>query len=80
MQISSKNIKCSRPRMSCLYCTIHNFSDSSDQYAECICPDLVYGMCSVPIEYYPRPLSYIFSCQRCKHYLSRFNKQLSLFD
>lgn len=76
-------IQNSKPNTDCVYCVLHHFlkadgkTKDTEQYAECTCPAICKGLCSVDISATPSPFDCTVNCKKCKHYKGK--RQLTLF-
>ena len=76
-------IQNSKPDTDCVYCEVHNYrkadgtGECPEQYAECTCPAICNGLCSVDISATPSHFDCTVTCKGCKHYKGK--SQLTLF-
>ena len=76
-------IQNSKPNTDCVYCVLHHFvkedgiTEDTNQYAECTCPSICKGLCSVDISATPSTFNCTVNCKMCKHYKGK--RQLTLF-
>ena len=76
-------IQNSKPDTDCVYCEVHHDRNgdgdgyAKEQYAECTCPAICKGLCSVDISATPSPFDCTVTCKGCKHYKGK--SQLTLF-
>ena len=75
-------IQNSKPDTDCVYCEVHHYrkadgtGEAPEQYAECTCPAICKGLCSVDISATPSPFDCTVTCKGCKHYKGK--SQLTL--
>ena len=80
---AARYIQNSKPNTDCFYCVLHHFrkadgiTKDTEQYAECTCPEICKGLCSVDISATPSPFDCTVNCKMCKHYKGK--RQLTLF-
>ena len=73
--INDSDTRLTHPHTDCQYCELHNFADSTYQFATCNNPKLCDGLSRIDIRLLPEP--WTVRCNRCKQYSPK--QQLRLF-